>query len=191
MMRAAIYARVSTDRQETENQLIALRGYADRAGLEVVHEYSDFDLSGYRRYRPELERLKREARGHRFQVVLVTKIDRLARSLKQLLETIEEFDRLELDLVTLDGRGDTRTPQGKLFFQVTGAFAEFEGSLISERTKLGLARARAQGKRIGAKPKMFDVERARALKAHGRGWRAIGRALGVDWQVIRRRLRKG
>ena len=152
--KAALYARVSKPEDQTpDNQLIALRDYAQRRGLEVVKEYVD-EISATRDVRPNLEQLKRDARANRFAIVLAVRIDRIGRSLIDLETTFQEWDRYNVGFITTEQDGiDTTTPSGRLIRQVLGAVAQFERELISERTKAGLRRARAEGKRLGRPPK--------------------------------------
>jgi DNA invertase Pin-like site-specific DNA recombinase len=149
--RVAIYARVSTDGQTTDNQVIALREIAGRRGWEIVEVYTDQGISGAkgRDGRPDFDRMLKDANRRRFDVVMAWAIDRMGRSLRDLIDTIEHLEAVGVDLYLDQQSIDTTTPAGKLLFQVTGAFAEFERSMIRQRVNAGLARARAQGKRLG------------------------------------------
>ena len=189
-MRAALYARVSTPDQHPEVQLQALRAYAAARGLEVVEPYVDHGISGAHARPPALSRLMVDARRRRFGVVAVVKLDRLARSVRQLTTVAAELEALGVDLVVLDQAIDTTTPTGKLLFHVLGAIAEFERSLIRERTRAGLAAARRRGKRI-SRPRVH-VPRARALVllAQGRSVASVARELGVSRTTLRRELGK-
>ena len=153
--RAAIYGRVSTDWQTTDNQTIALREVAERRSWEVVDTYIDHAISGAkgRDKRPAFDQMLKDANRRKFDVVMAWAIDRMGRSLRHLLETIEHLEATGVDLYLDQQNIDTTTPAGKLLFQVTGAFAEFERSMIQQRVNAGLARARAQGKRLG-RPKI-------------------------------------
>jgi DNA invertase Pin-like site-specific DNA recombinase len=149
--RAAIYVRVSTDKQTVENQIRALREIAGRRGWEVVEEYHDAGISGAkgRDQRPGLDRMLKDASRRRFDVVMAWAIDRLGRSLIDLLGTIQGLEASGVDLFLEQQAIDTTTPAGKLMFQVTGAFAEFERSMIRQRVNAGLRRAVEQGKQLG------------------------------------------
>jgi DNA invertase Pin-like site-specific DNA recombinase len=149
--RAAIYVRVSTDKQTVENQVRELRQIAERRGWEVVEEYHDAGISGSkgRDQRPGLDRMLKDASRRRFDVVMAWAIDRLGRSLIDLLGTIQALEASGVDLFLEQQAIDTTTPAGKLMFQVTGAFAEFERSMIRQRVNAGLKRAVEQGKRLG------------------------------------------
>jgi len=158
---AALYVRVSTDGQTIENQVRELRQIAERRGWEVVETYSDAGISGAkgRDKRPGLDRMLNDAKRRNFDVVMAWAIDRLGRSLIDLLGTIQELEACGVDLFLEQQAIDTTTPAGRLMFQVCGAFAEFERSMIRQRVKLGLKRAVAQGRRLG-RPKIGDdVER--------------------------------
>ena len=155
--RAAIYGRVSTDWQTTDNQTVALREVAERRGWDVVEVYIDHGIGGAkgRDKRPGFDQMLKDANRRKFDVVMAWSIDRMGRSLRNLLETIEHLEATGVDLYLDQQNIDTTTPAGKLLFQVTGAFAEFERSMIQQRVNAGLARARAQGKRLG-RPKIDE-----------------------------------
>lgn len=155
MKRAAIYVRVSTDRQTVENQSRELRQIAERRGWQVVEEYRDAGISGAkgRDRRPGLDQMLKDASRRRFDVVMAWAIDRLGRSLIDLLGTIQTLEACGVDLYLDQQSIDTTTPAGRLMFQVTGAFAEFERSMIRQRVRAGLARAVEQGKQLG-RPKI-------------------------------------
>ena len=143
MKRAAVYVRVSTDKQTIENQLRELRQIAERRGWEVVHEYHDAGVSGSksREARPGLDEMLKDAQRRRFDVVIAWAIDRLGRSLIDLLGTIQALEACGVDLYLDQQSIDTTTPAGRLMFQITGAFAEFERSIIRQRVRAGLKRA--------------------------------------------------
>ena len=149
--RAAIYVRVSTDRQTIENQVRELRQIAERRGWQVVEQYSDAGISGSkgRDGRPGLDLMLNDAKRRKFDVVMAWAIDRLGRSLVDLLHTIQELEAAGVDLYLDQQSIDTTTPMGKLMFQVTGAFAEFERSMIRQRVHAGLKRAVEAGKTLG------------------------------------------
>src|SRR5215510_10887393 len=144
MKRAAIYVRVSTDHQTVENQTRELRQVAERRGWEVVEVYSDAGISGAkdRKQRPGLDRMLNDAGRRKFDVVMAWAIDRVGRSLIDLLGTIQHLEACGVDLYLEQQHLDTTTPAGKLLFQITGAFAEFERSMIKQRIYAGLARAK-------------------------------------------------
>src|SRR5689334_12240748 len=149
--RAALYVRVSTDKQTVENQVAVLRQIAERRGWQVVEQYSDAGISGAkgRDSRPGLDQLLKDASKRRFDVVMAWAIDRIGRSLIDLLGTIQTLEACGVDLYLDEQSIDTTTPAGRLMFQVTGAFAEFERSMIRQRINAGLKRAVAAGKTLG------------------------------------------
>jgi DNA invertase Pin-like site-specific DNA recombinase len=159
--RAALYLRVSTDKQTVQNQELQLRQVAERRGWDVVGIYDDAGISGSkgRADRPGLDRMLNDASRRHFDIVLVWAIDRLGRSLIDLLGTIQHLEAVGVDLYVDQQNIDTSTPMGKLIFQVVGAFAEFERSMIKTRIHAGLKRARAQGKTLG-RPKVDEATQA-------------------------------
>jgi DNA invertase Pin-like site-specific DNA recombinase len=180
--RAAIYLRVSTTGQNTDNQRLELERIAERRGWTVAEVYEDFGISGSksRDKRPALDRMLKDANRRRFDVVMAWSIDRVGRSLIDLLGTIQHLETAGCDLFLDQQNIDTTTPTGRLLFQITGAFAEFERSMIRSRVNAGLARARAQGKRLGRRPLSVDVvERIRQQLATGAGILKTAKALGV------------
>lgn len=154
--RAAIYLRVSTADQKLDLQFDGLRAYADRAGLDIVREYSDQAVSGRKQGRPQLDALMKDARNYAFDCILVWKFDRFARSTKHLLTALEEFDHLGIRFVSIQDQIDTTSPMGKAMFTLIGAMAELESSLISERITAGMKAAKMRGKRLG-RPKTSTV----------------------------------
>ena len=147
-MRCAIYARVSTLDQHVENQLTELRSYVERRGWTAV-EYVDRGVSGAKDRRPALDELLKAARRRRFDVLVCWRLDRLGRNLRHLILLLDELQALGIAFVTLGEGIDTATPAGRLQLHILSAIAEFERSRIQERVVAGLARARAQGKRLG------------------------------------------
>jgi DNA invertase Pin-like site-specific DNA recombinase len=190
-MRVALYARISrSDKgQDLNNQLLKLREYAARQGWAIFNEYSDC-ASGAAPSRPMLDKMRREARGRHFDVVLVVRIDRIARSTCHLLNLCEELKQNGVDLACTDQVFDTSSSLGRMMFTVLGAVAEFELDLIRERTKDGLARARAQGKRLGRPPKTESLGKMIALKADGLSCRQISEEMGMSRSAVRQRLRR-
>jgi len=175
--RAAIYARVSTGAQDTENQLRVLREVAERSGWGIVQTYTE-TASGATARRPELDRMLADAARRRFDVVMVWDISRLGRSLRDLLNTFEALRAVKVDLHIHQQGIDTATPLGEAMMQMSGIFAQFERAMIVERTKAGMARARARGKRIGRPPASDAMVSAiRALRVKGRGMDAIAKEL--------------
>src|SRR5437899_1497301 len=188
MKRAALYARVSMTEQTPENQLVALRTFALARGW-AVSEFIDHGVSGAKDRRPQLDAMLADVRRRKFDLVLVTKLDRLARSTRHLVTLAGELGALGVDLVVLDQAIDTTTPSGRLLFHVLAAIAEFERDLIRDRVIAGVRRARAQGRHLG-RPRQHHVEpaRARELLMQGLSLRAAARALGVHHTAISRAL---
>jgi DNA invertase Pin-like site-specific DNA recombinase len=187
--RAAIYVRVSTDKQTVENQVRELRQIAERRGWEVVEEYRDAGISGAegRENRPGLDQMLKDASKRRFDVVMAWAIDRLGRSLIDLLSTIQTLEACGADLYLDQQSIDTTTPAGKLMFQVTGAFAEFERSMIRQRVNAGLKRAVEQGKQLG-RPKIAEAleKRIRTQLRAGKGILKVAREFGVGTGTVQR-----
>jgi DNA invertase Pin-like site-specific DNA recombinase len=181
-IRTAIYARVSTvnNGQDPSMQTRELCEYAERRGWESVGEYVDTGISGTKDSRPQLNRLMADAHRRRFDVVVVWRFDRFARSVSHLLRALETFKALGIEFVSLSEQMDTSTPTGKMVFTVLAAVAELERSLIAERVKAGLRNARAKGKRLGRPRGIVDASRIAALRAQGRSWREISEETGVS-----------
>ncbi|HTF32792.1 MAG TPA: recombinase family protein [Myxococcota bacterium] len=186
MPRVAFYARVSTSEQTVEPQLFALRHYASARGLEVAAEYVDHGVSGAKDRRPALDKLLADARRRRFDVLAVTKLDRLARSVRHLTTLAAELEALGVDLVVLDQAIDTSTPAGRLLFNVLGSIAEFERDLIRERTRAGMSAAKRRGKRVG-RPWAIRGSDAFTLEQRvreGGSLRGIAKELGVSVPTV-------
>lgn len=193
-MRAAVYARVSTvnNGQSPEMQLRDFSEYCQRRGWTVAAdcEYVDVGVSGVKDSRPELNRLMADAHRRKFDVIVVWKFDRFARSVSHLLRALETFQALGIEFVSLTEGVDTSTPMGKMVFTVLGAVAELERSLICERVRAGLRNAKAKGKQLGRPKKVLDVARIADLHNRGRSWRKIARVMGCSARTARRALQK-
>jgi len=148
-------------------------------------------VSGAQRHRPQLDALKRDARKRLFDVALVWKFDRFARSLKHLIESLDEFSSLGIDFISYTEGVDTTTPTGQLLFHIVGAVAQFERDLIAERVRAGMAHARAMGKRIGRPRAKVDLEAVRNLRTQGKSLRAIAMTLDIPVSRVRRALVRG
>jgi|SRR5215831_11236890 len=161
--RAALYVRVSTDAQTVENQISELSQVAVRRGWQVVQIYRDAGISGAkgRSQRPGLDAMLKDASRRKFDVVMAWAIDRLGRSLIDLLRTIQDLEAVGVDLYLDQQHLDTTTPTGKLLFQVTGAFSEFERSMIQQRVNAGLSVIKAKIKRDGHFTTKADIVRRR------------------------------
>ncbi|MGA7020513.1 MAG: recombinase family protein [Pseudolabrys sp.] len=187
--RAALYVRVSTDKQTVENQVARLTEVAKGRGWEIVATFNDAGISGAkeRKDRPGLDQMLKDASKGRFDVVMTWAIDRLGRSLVDLLATVQHLENCGVDLFIDRQFIDTTTPTGKLMFQIVGAFAEFERSMIRERVHAGLKRAVANGKTLG-RP-LNDpaaLERARTELRQGTGIVKVAKQVGLGVGTVHR-----
>jgi DNA invertase Pin-like site-specific DNA recombinase len=187
--RAALYARVSTDGQSVENQLQELESVAAKEGWEVVQRFVDKGISGSkgRDGRPAFDTLCKSIVRREFEVVAAWSVDRLGRSLQDLVSFLNELHSKHTNLYLHKQGIDTTTPGGKLLFQMLGVFAEFERSMIVERVKAGLKRAKADGKVLG-RPRVGTAIEAKvlALREKGDGMRKIARTLGIGNCTVQR-----
>jgi len=187
--RAALYIRVSTDGQTTENQRQALTAEAARRGWTIVAEYEDAGISGAkgRDQRPGLDRLLKDATRGRYDVVMCWAVDRLGRSLADLVGTLQDLHGAKVDLFLHQQGVDTTTPTGRAMFGMLGVFAEFEREMIRSRVNAGLDRARAKGVKLGRPTVPADTEAAvRERLAAGMGMLKIGRELGIGTATVQR-----
>lgn len=189
--RAALYLRVSTGEQTTENQRRELEAVAKHSGWDIVAIYEDAGISGAkgRDRRPSYDQLLKDAARRQFDVAMAWSVDRLGRSLQDLIAFMDDLNSLNIDLYLHQQGIDTTTPSGRAMFQMCGVFAEFERAMIRERVKAGLARARAQGKTLG-RPKV-DSKTERAiwdLRSKKMGKRKISKQLGVGVSTVIRVL---
>jgi DNA invertase Pin-like site-specific DNA recombinase len=179
--RAALYLRVSTDGQTVDNQRLVLEAVCEQRGWQVVQTYSDNGVSGAkgRAQRPGLDAMLKDASRGRFDVVMAWALDRLGRSLLDLLDTLGELEAAGVALILHQQAIDTTTPAGRMFFQVTGAFAEFERAMIRSRVRAGLERAKARGVCLGRPKTGAKVEAViRARLATGEGIKKVAKAVG-------------
>ena len=184
---AAIYARVSTHKQDYALQVTELKGYSYRSNY-AVEEYFEHGSGKAGARRAELARLMADARLKKFSVVVVWKLDRFGRSLSELLNNIRTLDELGIRFISLTDGIDTdkNTATGRLLLQIMGAFAEFERSIIVERVRAGVQEAKRQGKHCGRPGKIFRRDEAVRLRAAGQSWREISRTLKVPQATVRR-----
>jgi len=162
MKRAALYCRVSTVDQHPETQLGELRQFAAQRGLQVVGEYTDHGFSGTKARRPELDRMMDDARRHKFDVCLVWSCDRLARSTKHLLQTIDELNGMGIQFLSQREAIDTEGPLGRAIIVIVSAMAELERCIIIERVRAGMRRARLEGRQIGRA--RLDIDRKQIVQ---------------------------
>ena len=161
MKKAAIYVRVSTPDQHVESQSYDLRELAAQRGFEVVHEYEDRGVCGKKARRPGLDALMADARRKRFSVVLVAAFDRIARSTRNFLQVIDELDGMGIEFISRRENVDTSGPMGRLFVTIISAIAELERSLVVDRVKSGMRRAKLEGRQIGRS--RLDVNREQVV----------------------------
>lgn len=185
-MRAALYSRVSTADQSVSMQLDELRAYCERRGFDVAEEYIDSAVSGTKESRPALNRLLADARRRTFDAVLVYRYDRFARSLRQLVNALGEFDALGIHFISLHEGVDTSTPSGRLVFGIFASIAEFERSLITERVKSGQAAARRRGIKFGRPRIELDTRKLAELRNQGMSYANIAKATGLSVGTIYR-----
>jgi DNA invertase Pin-like site-specific DNA recombinase len=193
MKRAVLYLRVSTLDQTVANQERELRQVAERAGWEIVHVYRDHGISGAkgRDKRPAFDALHKAAARREFDIVMAWSVDRLGRSLQDLVAFLSEIRAAGVDLFLHRQALDTTTPAGKALFQMMGVFAEFERSMIQERVRAGLRRAKEEGKRLGrpripAELEKRILEALKARKATGDSVRKIAARFGLDPSTVQR-----
>jgi DNA invertase Pin-like site-specific DNA recombinase len=179
--RVALYARVSTlNGQDPEMQLSELREYASRRGWSITREYVDQGISGSQESRPQLNELVADAHRRKFDAVLVWKIDRFGRSLKHLVNALADLCAYGVAFISFRDNLDLSTPSGRLMFQIIGAMAEFERSLIQERVRAGLRNALAKGKVFGRPRIEIDAIRVAELRREGLSWSQVCRTLSVS-----------
>ena len=189
-LHAAIYARVSTTDQNCQSQIRELRAYAKRRGWKVVREYVDTGWSGAKASRPEFDKLKAEAGQHHFHAVLVWKLDRFGRNVRDCLAGIDALCAAGVRFLATSQNIDTdeANPLAHLILVILAAVAEFEREMIRERVCAGLRNARAKGVQLGRRRAVFDRERARELRRAGKSFPAIARELGVGVGTVHRAI---
>ena len=187
--RVALYLRVSTDQQTTENQRLELERVTAQRGWQVVATYEDAGISGAkgREKRPGFDAMCKDMTRCKFDIVAAWSVDRLGRSLQNLVAFLSDLQGAGRDLYLHQQAIDTTTASGRAMFQMLGVFAEFERAMIRERVNAGLARAKAKGVRLGRRPTSHRVEeRIRELRSTGMGILKIARQLGVGVSVVQR-----
>ena len=167
-------------------QLRELREYCQRRGFEITEEFVDKGISGSRERRPALDKLMIACRKRLVNSVVVYRYDRFARSLRQLVNALEEFRALNIDFVSLHEGVDTSTPNGRLVFGIFASIAEFERELIRDRVRSGLAAAKAKGKILGRPRVAANTQQIASLRDSGASWRTISREVGVSVRTARR-----
>jgi len=190
MKRAAIYARVSTADQHLETQLYDLRKLAANRGFEVSREYCDRGISGSKARRPALDSMMADARRGEFSVVLVAAFDRIARSTKNFLEIVDELNELEIEFISGREAIDTSGPMGRMFITLVGSIAELERSLIVERIKAGMRRARMEGQKLGRAPLNIDHDALVRDRLAGMSLTSVAKKYGVSRASVVRFVRE-
>jgi DNA invertase Pin-like site-specific DNA recombinase len=190
MKRAAVYVRVSTVDQHPETQLHDLRQFAVQRGFQIVQEYTDHGFSGTKARRPALDQLMEDARRRKFDVLMVWSIDRLARSTKHLLQTLDELNGLGIQFLSQREAIDTEGPLGRAIVVIVSAMAELERCVIIERVRAGMRRAKLEGRRIGRAP--LNVNRVVLLRDRERGLslNQLAKAHGISKASVCRVLRE-
>jgi DNA invertase Pin-like site-specific DNA recombinase len=189
MKRAVIYTRVSTVDQNLETQLLDLRQMAAQRGLEIVQEYSD-KISGVKAKRPGLDQLMTDARRGKFDVVLVWASDRVARSVKHFLEVLDELNRLDIEFVSFREQLDTGGALGRAIIVIVAAIAELERSLIVERVRAGMRRAKLDGTHIGRNTLILDHESIYRERCQGQSIRQIAKGHRISTATVQRVLHR-
>ena len=187
-MRTAIYCRVSTLDQNPQTQLLDLEQLASQRGFKIVKVYTDHGISGTRTKRPGLDQMLADARRGQLDVVLVWSCDRVARSTRHLLEVLDELSRLQVQFVSFREALDTSGPLGRAVTIIIGAIAELERSLIVERVRAGLRRARLEGRHIGRRPLELDQAAIRRDRTSGMSLREVAKTHRISTATVRRVL---
>jgi DNA invertase Pin-like site-specific DNA recombinase len=187
-LRVARYLRVSRHDQDTALQDDETSTFVKNRGWKLVETYKDHGISGAKDRRPSLDKLLADARKRKFDALIVYKADRLFRSLRHMVLTLDEFTALGIAFVSTTEPFDTSTPSGKLLLHIVSAMAEFERSLLIERVKSGVAAARRRGARLGRPQARLDMDRLRELRGQGLSVRKIAEHLGVGSSTVQRHL---
>jgi DNA invertase Pin-like site-specific DNA recombinase len=183
MKRCALYSRVSTDKQNCLNQILEMTEYTKRSNLEIVKTYTDDAVSSKTEIskRTQLSQLLSDATSRKYDVLVVSSIDRLARNTKECIEIVNHLNELKIDIVFLRESVDTRTISGRMIFQVFSSLAEYEREMIRSRIMSGLTRAREQGKKLGRKTKINDslITAVRLLRDKDMSIKNISKELSI------------
>jgi DNA invertase Pin-like site-specific DNA recombinase len=191
MKKTGIYVRVSTKDQSVDMQLHDLERYSKERGLSVFKVYKDSGISGTKETRPALSELMNDAKKRKFDVVLVWRFDRFARSTKHLVTALYEFRNLGIDFISYQENIDTSSPLGEAIFTIISAMSKLERDIIAERVKGGLRKARANGKRLGRPNSDVDINKIIECKEQGKSIREIANDLGIHRSKVERTLKLG
>lgn len=188
-MKTAIYARISTSdkKQDLDTQLLPLKEYVASRGWNVYEVYTD-QISGSKESRPGLNKMMADAHRRKFDVILVWRFDRFARSTKQLILALDTFRSLGINFISYQESVDTTTPTGQLMFTLLASFAQFERSIIQERVRAGLEKARAKGKKLGRPKATIDMQALRVWKQKGLSLRQISSKMGIPKSTVSKYL---
>ena len=187
--KVAIYVRVSTKDQSVGMQLNDLERYSKERGLNIFKVYEDNGVSGTKETRPALGQLMGDARKRKFNVVLVWRFDRFARSTKHLVNALYEFRNLGIDFISYQENIDTSSPLGEAIFTIISAMGKLERDIIAERVKGGLRKARANGKRLGRPESEVDTDKIVEYKKQGKSIREIAKEMGIHRSKVERTLK--
>ena len=185
-VRAATYVRVSRADQNSQMQTDETAELVSRRGWTLASRFGDEGISGSHDRRPAFQEMMAAARKRRFTVLVVFRCDRLFRSLRDLILTVDELATLGIGFVSVHENFDTLSPTGRLMMSLIASFAEFERSVLVERTKSGIAAARRRGARIGRPPVVVDLVKAKQLRAQGLSFREVAKVLGVGVGTLHR-----
>lgn len=185
-MRIAIYARVSTDEQNTQTQINECVAYCQARGWEHVI-FADQGISGTKTSRPEFDKMLEQAKAGDFQAVMVWRFDRASRSTMHLLSLLDDLRKMNIDFISIREQVDTSTAAGKLMFTMISAFAQFERDSISDRTKAAMRRLKSEGKQVG---RSQEIDRSAVIELANKGLKApaIAQKLGISASHCRRIL---
>jgi DNA invertase Pin-like site-specific DNA recombinase len=187
--RVAIYARVSTKDQSVDMQLNDLERYSKERGLNIFNIYKDSGVSGTKETRPALGELMNDAKKRKFDMVLVWRFDRFARSTKHLVTALHEFRHLGIDFISFQENIDTSSPLGEAIFTIISAMSKLERDIIAERVKGGLRKAKANGKKLGRPKNIVDTEKVIEYRKQNKSIRQIASELGLSRGSVERTLR--
>jgi len=187
--KVAVYVRVSTKDQSTDMQLNDLERYSRERGLDIYKAYEDNGISGTKETRPALNELMNDAKKRKFDIVLVWRFDRFARSTKHLVTALHEFRHLGIDFISFQENIDTSSPLGEAIFTIISAMSTLERDIIAERVKGGLRKARAKGKRLGRPNNDIDINKVVRCKDQGMSIREIAKNLKLSRGKVERTLK--
>lgn len=187
-MRCARYLRVSKSDQRPELQDDETKAFIERRGWKLTTTYLDHGVSGSRDRRPELDRMLSDARRGKFEILIVWKSDRLFRSLRHMVVTLDELAAMKIGFASVSEPFDSTTPSGRLLVHLVSAMAEFERAVMIERTKAGLAAAIRRGARPGRPRAHVDLDRARRLRSDGKTFKEVAGELGIGVATLHRAM---